>query len=225
MSDWERLADWWLVEVRDTAYEQLVTPLLMELLIGVGNEGVVADLGSGDGRVMPVVGESLDAQVVGVELVEELAFHAKAPVVVSRLPVVPFRTGSLFGAYAVLVLDHLEDHEAFFNETARVVRPGGFLAVVSNHAIWTAPGSTPIVDSDGEILWRPGHYFDRGLSVEPADGGEVAFFHRSISDLLTAAADAGWCLARMVEKQSHLAEMDPGIPRLVGFRWVRRSTV
>lgn len=218
---WEHLADWWLEEVRDPAYEEMVTPLLLELLVEVGTGGIVADLGSGDGRIIPVVAESLDAQVVGVELVEELAVHAKGPVVVSKLPVVPVRTGSLFGAYAVLVLDHLEDHEAFFEETARVVRPGGFLAVVSNHPMWTSPGSTPILDSDGEILWRPGHYFERGLSVEPADGGEVLFFHRSFSDLLNAAAAAGWRLMKTIEKRSHLADMDPGIPRLLGLAWLR----
>lgn len=219
---WERLAAWWLDEVNDPAYAEVVTPLLLELVERVETGGVVADLGSGDGRMMSVVAEATGSRVVGVELVESLARRAASPVVVSRLPVIPFADASLRGAYAVLVLDHIEDHEALFAEIGRVVQPGGFLAVVSNHPVWTAPGSTPIEDSDGEILWRPGRYFDGGSSTEPAGGGEVVFFHRSMSDLLNAAADAGWSLERLMEL-SDQESVGSEVPRLMGVRWRNRS--
>lgn len=220
---WEHLAGWWLEEVSDSAYGEVVTPLLIEVLEGVDRGGVVADLGAGNGRVIPEVATTLAAQVVGVELVHDLAQRADAPVVVSRLPVIPFVAGSLDGAYAVLVLEHLEDHEAFFTETARVVRPGGFLAVVSNHPVWTAPGSTPIADHDGEILWRPGRYFQSAATTEPAGGSEVVFHHRSMAEILNAAASAGWDLQVMVERPHHDEGADPGVPRLVGIRWARRK--
>lgn len=219
---WENLAGWWVEELRDPAYEEVVTPLLLEVLDRAPGGGVVVDLGSGDGRVMPVVAAKLGTTVVGVELVEVLANRSDGPVAVSRLPSIPFSAGSLDGAYAVLVLDHVEDHEGFFAETARVVRPGGFLAVVSNHPMWTSPGSTPIVDADDEVLWRPGRYFERGITVEPAGEGEVVFHHRSISELVNSAAAAGWAVERMVERPHHEEGVDPGIPRLAAFRWRRR---
>ena len=156
---WEHLADWWLEEVRDPAYDELVTPILVELMNEVPAGGVVADLGSGDGRLMPVVRELTGGAVVGVELVEQLARQSERPAVISRLPSIPFDDAAIDGAYAVLVLEHIEDHLAFFEEVARVVRPGGYLIVISNHPIWTAPGSTPIADTHGETLWRPGIYF------------------------------------------------------------------
>ena len=93
------------------------------------------------------------------------------------------RSGAYHGAYCVLVLEHIPDHEAFFAATARVVRPGGALALVTNHPSWTAPGSTPITDTDGEILWRPGDYFSAGHSVEPAGDGTVVFHHRSMGSI------------------------------------------
>ena len=51
--------------------------------------------------------------------------------------------------------------------------------MVINHPIWTAPGSTPIEEPEGEILWRTGTYFGRGFSDEPAGKGKVRFYHRT----------------------------------------------
>lgn len=223
MSPWEQLADWWLEEVADPAYRELIDPLLVELLAEHQPGGVVADLGSGDGRLLGRVEEMTGAQVVGIELVEALARQSGRPVIVSRLPAIPFADESLGGAYAVLVLEHIEDHVGFFAETARVVRPGGSLIVISNHPIWTAPSSTPISDNDGEVLWRPGSYFDRGVSIEPAGTGEVIFFHRSMSDLLNAAADEGWALQRVIEQPPGQHELIADIPRLIAARWLRST--
>src|SRR5690554_5877668 len=200
MSTWEELGVWWLEEVADPSYPELVDPLLEALLTGGRADGVVADLGSGNGRLMRRAEQLTGARVIGVELVEALARKSDRPVVVSRLPSIPFADMSLDGAYSVLVLEHIEDHLAFFEEVARVVRPGGYLIVISNHPIWTAPGSTPIADTDGETLWRPGSYFENGTSSEPADELEVVFHHRSMSALLNSAADTGWRLSRMLER-------------------------
>jgi hypothetical protein len=121
------------------------------------------------------------------------------------------------------VIEHLPDHQAFFSETARVVRSGGVLAVVANHPVWTAPESSPISDGDGEALWRPGDYFSADsteVTAETTAGeGIVTFYHRSMGALLNAAADAGWSLDHMIEQPHHELEDQVGIPRLLACRW------
>jgi len=125
------------------------------------------------------------------------------------------------------VLEHLANPEPLFEEAARVVAPGGWLAVVINHPVYTAPGSGPFVDrGDGEVLWRWGAYLQRGVSAEPAGAGSVDFHHLPMGDLLTTAASAGWRLERLLEQSldpagDALLESQTDVPRLLGARWKR----
>jgi SAM-dependent methyltransferase len=151
------------------------------------------------------------------------------PAVVARLPDLDWLADdAVDGAYVVLVLEHLEEIERLFLECARVVRPGGRLAVVANHPLMTAPGSAPVFDpEDGEILWRWGDYLGAGTTAEPAGSGRVTFHHRSMAALLGTAAAAGWCLGRVVEEgvgdaqavRDPLLALQRNIPRLLGLRW------
>ncbi len=132
------------------------------------------DLGCGEGRVMRALKES-GAATHGVDVTPALARRAadSGPVVIGRLPDLGFlRDDSYDGAFCVLALEHIEDEGRFFAEAARAVRPGGVFALVINHPFRTAPGATPISDSDGETLWRPGDYFSRGH--HPGAGGRGA---------------------------------------------------
>ncbi len=223
--NWDDLAEWWSAEVvKDQAYATDVHPILGDLL--PEEPGAAMDLGCGEGQGMRITG------AFGCDLSIDLLRRATAsgPVVQTRLPDLGWlRDASLDTAYAVYLLDLIEDDDGFFRESARVVRPGGALVVVMNHPVYTAPGSAPISDTDGEILWRWGSYFKRGSSSEPAGAGEVEFFHRPISDLLTTAAASGWLLTRIIERglsreviesiPSYVGQED--IPRLLGVRWTR----
>jgi SAM-dependent methyltransferase len=214
---WSNLTEWWLAELRqDHAYDQVVSPLLFEVLRPVAGDTYL-DLGCGEGRVMRSV-EEMGAHVVGIDLNLELGSQAGVAVI-AELPEIPMRHGSVDGAYSVLTLEHIAPHETFFRESARVVRPGGVLAIVINHPIWTAPGSTPITDADGEVLWRPGGYFGTGFTDEPAGGSKVRFHHRSMAELMNSAAGVGWCLEAMVERPHHDLPDQVGIPRLLAVRW------
>jgi SAM-dependent methyltransferase len=215
---WSELSDWWRGEVEsDPAYEGVVTPLLLEVLRpGAGDRYL--DLGCGEGRLMRTLTE-LGAVVHGVDLSEDLVDDVGIATV-ATITSLPMRAASYDGAYSVLTLEHIEEDDSFFCEVARVTRPGGVLALVINHPIWTAPGSTPISDGDGEILWRPGAYFSRGKSEMPAGDATVVFHHRSLSGLLNSAADAGWHLEHLVEQPHHELADQIGIPRLLACRWV-----
>lgn len=228
---WAELGEWWLREVRaDPAYEEEVTPLLLDVL-EPAPEAAYLDVGCGDGRIMGLVGR-LGARTVGVDLNRRLLEVARrhGPVVAAELPDLGWLADeALDGAYVCLVLEHVADHRRLFAELGRVVRPGGVLAVVVNHPVFTAPGAAPVEEPDGEVLWRPGRYFSEGWTDELVDGSTVRFHHRTLGELLTAAADAGWRLRRLLEEgvgEAQIVRHPPygrqrHIPRLLAARWTR----
>jgi len=227
---WDDIAGWWVEEVlNDPAYADDVHPVLSELLDGTGGTGI--DLGCGEGQGIRLVGGT----VIGTDLVFELLRHARmnAPVVQARLPDLSWvRAESFMLAYSVYLLDLIEDHQRFFDETARIVSAGGHLVVVINHPVYTAPGSAPIMDDDGEILWRWGKYFTRGSSSEPAGEATVEFHHRPLDAILSAASRSGWSLDQMVERGLSARTVarfpeyvgQEHIPRIAGFRWTKSDT-
>lgn len=232
MSEWTEHAAWWLDEVvDDPVYLLDVLPLAADLLGQLS--GVVLDLGCGEGQVMRAVAAagSGAGAVIGCDISPVLLTQAKqaGPVVRSRLPQLDWlRTDCVDTAYAVLVLEHLAEL-SLFAAAARAVRPGGALVVVANHPAFTAATSGPIVDlTDGEFLWRWGDYFVAAPVAMPAGDASITFFHRPLDSLLNAAADAGWCLDRIVEVGLSVAAVaaHPGyagqeqMPRLLGARWI-----
>ena len=136
---------------------------------------------------------------------------------------IPICDDSYDGVYSVLTLEHIVDHGRFFAEASRITKPGGVLAIVINHPVWTAPEATPISDQFGEVLWRPGMYFSDGYTEMPAGEGTVIFHHRSMSALLNVAAEVGWSLEHMIEQPHHEYEDQAGIPRLLACRWRGKS--
>lgn len=230
--DWRRLGPWWLDELsEDPAYHEEVEPLLLVLLAPPPG-GLFLDAGCGQGRLMQALAR-LDVFTVGCDLNPLLLGMAKkhGPVVRTVLPSLGcFRERSFDGAYVGLVLEHLSDEKEFFLQVARVVRPGGILAIVINHPVWTAPESSPIEGEGGEVLWRPGLYFGRGYSDEPAGSDRVRFYHRTLADLLNAASHGSWDLERLEERgisQEQIVrypeyEHQEHIPRILGARWRRR---
>lgn len=230
MSDeWSEAAGWWFAEVADDSlFATDVLPLL-DSVMPRGHEGPWLDLGCGEGRVM----RALAGDVVGCDVSLDLLGAAArfGPVVQCRLPDLGWlRPGSLAGAYAVLVFEHLADLAAILAAVRRAVRPGGFLVVVANHPAFTAEGSGPIVDvDDGEVSWRWGPYLEVGATPTDVGGRVVTFHHRPVGMWLTEAARAGWSLEVMSERSLSEAAVaaHPGyagqqqLPRLVAWRWSR----
>lgn len=229
---WDRIDSWWLEELAgDPAYEEEIEPLLMSLLRPQPGH-LYLDLGCGEGRLMRTV-SAAGSRVVGCDLSPLLLSRAVryGPVVRCALPSLRWvKSASVDGAYVGLVLEHLRDEKSFFESAANAVRPGGILALVINHPIWTAPKSSPIEDAGGETLWRPGTYFGRGFSREPAGNDKVTFYHRTMADLLNSASDAGWDLQQLEERGISPEQVkrvpdyagQEHIPRLLGVRWTRR---
>ena len=191
-------------------------------------EGKILDIGCGEGRLLRALE---GADVVGCDLSADLLRRVgpSVPVVQCRLPELSWlQSGTVGAAICVLVLEHVDDLEAFLAEVSRVLEPGGAFVLVMNHPAYTAPGAGPVVDlSDGEVLWRWGPYFDRASATEPAGSGLVLFHHRPLSALLNAAARQGLALRRLDERAlgPEAVADQPGLagqehfPRLLGVKW------
>jgi SAM-dependent methyltransferase len=148
--EWDRLAGWWADEaVADPAFASDVLPLAAELLAGV--PGPLLDLGCGEGRTLRGLAGSI-GPLLGIDASAELAARASAaaPVVRARLPFLDWVAGDVLGgAYAVLMIEHIEDIATLFAAVHRAVRSGGVMVVVANHPVFTAEGAAPITGFGG----------------------------------------------------------------------------
>lgn len=230
MNEWTGLARWWIDEgARDPVYDEDVFPLLEDFLEEI--HGPILDMGCGEGQIMRRLAPRF---VVGCDMAPPLLVEAAAvgPVVRAKLPDLSWlRPRRFAGAVAVFVIDHIADLAGLFEQTATVIEEDGVLAVITNHPAYTAEGAGPVVDqSDGEVLWRWGRYFESHTAYEPAGCSVVAFHHRSLGQILCAASDAGWSLDRFEERAvgpqavtrcSAMTGQDH-MPRLLGMRWRKR---
>lgn len=221
-NEWDHLEDWWRQELdSDPTYDQVVVPLILDM-VGPG-AGRVLDVGCGNGRIMrELTGRGFEA--VGCDINASLLGEARSagPVIRVDLPSIPLRTGSVDGVVVVLSFEHFAD--AVFDELARVIRPGGWMASVVNHPFVTARGAASVIDpTDGEVFWRPGSYLEAGANPEDVGDRTVTFQHRPMGEFLTVAADAGFALAELREVPFAPGGLpDAGLPRLMGVRWTRR---
>ncbi len=226
-ASWTELADWWESEVAsDPSYQEVVIPLVDHLL---PESGLFVDLGCGEGQVMKAV-TTPRRTLVGCDLNAQLAATAArhGSVVQASLPDLRWlRPGTVDGCLTVLVIEHLASLESFFAATAEVTRVGGVLVIIANHPYVTAPGSASVVDpTDGEVFWRWGAYLPEGITQEAAGSSTIAFHHRPLGRLLTAAAQNGWILRELREVEtpgSGVDLPDAGLPRLIGAVWERND--
>ncbi|MEX1208792.1 MAG: class I SAM-dependent methyltransferase [Acidimicrobiia bacterium] len=235
MTEWgEDLAEWWLGEVSsDLAYAEEVMPLALAMLRPQPAHTYL-DLGCGEGRLLEALAAS-GSSGIGIDASPRLISVARghAPVAIGRLPDVDFiADDSVDGVAIILVMEHLTEWVRLLEEAARVTKDGGVLALVANHPLITAPDSAPVVDpSDGEVLWRWGRYFAHGFTEEQAGDVPIRFHHRTLSELLGAAARAGWGLDDIVElgvgparaSRDPLLAAQLELPRLIGVRWIRQA--
>ena len=100
----------------------------------------VADIGCGKGRFARIVKERFpDSQVAAIDLAE--AMLARRPGrdarVAASMTALPLATGSMDAAYATESLEHAVDIPQAVAELARIVKPGGRIAVIDkNAAAW-----------------------------------------------------------------------------------------
>jgi SAM-dependent methyltransferase len=227
---WDDVARWWVDAVRDDpANSTDFHALLAELLPADDHGGgLTLDVGCGEGQAMRV----WSGAIIGTDVSMSLLRRARSagPVLCSRLPDLGWARSEAFDrGICVGVLDLVADHQALFRELHRVVRPHGHLIAVTNHPVSTAPNAEPLVDPNGEILWRWGTYLRLGRIEQEVADRSVVLHHRPLGDLVTAAADAGWRLEQLIEHGPSTATRarhpeyfgQEHVPVLLGIRWAR----
>jgi SAM-dependent methyltransferase len=224
---WDSIAAWWVETVdHDPRDSTDLLDLLDELVIDTG--GTTIDLGCGEGQVMRHLGPPIIGTDISARLLERAG--RSGPTVLARLPDLGWvRPRSFDRAVCVGAMEMVHDHRRLLHEIAAAVRPGGHLVVVMNHPVSTSPTSEPLVDPTGEILWRWGEYLSPGHLVQIVEEQQIVLFHRTLGELLSAAAEAGWRLDRVVERGPSAETVtrfpeyrgQEHIPTVLGCRWSR----
>jgi ubiquinone/menaquinone biosynthesis C-methylase UbiE len=97
----------------------------------------VADIGSGKGRFARLVKQRFpDSSVIAVDLAEAMLAHVPANIhrVAASMTALPLATASVDSAYATESLEHAIDIPAAVGELARIVKPGGRIAIIDKNA-------------------------------------------------------------------------------------------
>ncbi len=100
----------------------------------------VADLGSGKGRFARILKERYpDATVIALDLAEAMLAHVPSGIdrVAATLTALPLAAESCEAVYAIESLEHAVNIEGAVSELARVVKPGGRIAIIDkNKEAW-----------------------------------------------------------------------------------------
>jgi SAM-dependent methyltransferase len=159
----------------------------------------VLDVGCASGGLSEVFVER-GASVVGVDLNprlidrarERLGSRAEFHVADIASPMPFLETRSFDVVAASLVLHYLADWALPLREFARILRPGGALLISTHHPTQDVMIATP-----------PAPYFETVLLTDTWQKGgrefQVRFYHRPISAIVDALADAGFLIERIPE--------------------------
>ncbi|WP_069812212.1 class I SAM-dependent methyltransferase [Streptomyces sp. TP-A0874] len=120
--------------------------------------GAVLDAGCGTGRALPALRSAVGPRgtVLGIDLTPEMleqasraGRHGSGHLAVADVARLPLRSASLDAVFAAGLISHLPDPGANLRELARVVRPGGRLALfhpVGRAALAARKGRTITAD-------------------------------------------------------------------------------
>jgi ubiquinone/menaquinone biosynthesis C-methylase UbiE len=137
----ERVASDWDA-MRLAYYDERVIEKMAEVS-GIGESSEVADVGTGTGFVAAGLAPRVE-RVVGIDSVPAMLEVARenlralgasnVDLVVGEASRLPLEDGAVDAAFANMVLHHAEDPEAMLREMARIVRPGGTVAITDEVA-------------------------------------------------------------------------------------------
>ena len=204
---WDTQADNWVRFARtpghDKYHELMNLPAFLDLLPAPGRRTL--DLGCGEGRVsraLAAAGHTMVATDSSPVLAAAAATLPPAPAaVVGDAARLPFTDGSFDLVVAYMCLHDVDGMADAIREAARVLQPGGRLAVAIPHPVNTA-GDLTGGNTDTQLLIA-GSYLDSGpadWTVE-RDGISVHFHseHRPLEAYAAALTSAGLLIEQLRE--------------------------
>jgi ubiquinone/menaquinone biosynthesis C-methylase UbiE len=168
------------------------------------------DLGCADGYWSIALAERGAGSVVGMEPIQERVDGAQSrphpPSVsfgVGNSEKLPFPDGSFDGVLLNEVLEHVENEEATLREIARVLRPGGYLALFSPNRWFPFEGHGARWSADRSFShpvplmpWLPARFSRRFASARnywPRD------LRRLVTDAGMEVSESGWALIQFAQ--------------------------
>jgi SAM-dependent methyltransferase len=187
------------------AYEQ---PSFLRLLPDVAGSRVL-DLGCGVGQLAQYLAQQGAAEVIGVDLSEQMLAVARAE---WSHPNLAFQRASIEDAafppdrfeliVSSLAFHYVADYQALCRRIASWLTPDGILVFSNEHPVYLTR-ATPegwVRDADGQPqYWALDRYGDEGLREESWIADGVQKYHRMTSTLLNGLIEAGLTIERVVE--------------------------
>lgn len=200
-------AGWWqreFTEGVDPEYTEQIIPLIAEEMAGLK---AIVDVGTGEGQVARVLSDAgstvIGVDPVGPQVVEAAKRGGGPSYVQAPADMLPLADGSVDGAVACLVFEHIDALDEAIAEVARVLRPGGRFLFLLNHPLLQTPGSGWIDDQiidPPEQYWRIGAYLVEADTVEEVQKDIfIRFLHRPLSRYINTLADNGLVITKMFE--------------------------
>lgn len=210
------------LHVTDSGLGAMKSYMAVAARLAVG-EGVVVDIGSGVGHDVERL-RGLGLTAIGLDVSEIMVTEARARLGAAALllrgdaAALPLTDASVDGCRAERVLQHVEEPEAVVAETARVLRPGGFLAAFEpDYSTFRVATDDPAAAAFPASLMRVRH---------PTVGGElVAMFERHgfrIEDVVTEASRGYRLDGLPVDSAAVIARAirDGRVDAAIGARWL-----
>jgi SAM-dependent methyltransferase len=235
---WEANAETWTRHARagyDIYRDGLNTPAFLDMLPPIrGLAGL--DIGCGEGFNTRELAR-LGARMQGIDIAPTFIRHACETEIIEPLGIeysvtdatdMPFAAESFDFATAFMSMMDMADHDAALCETARVLRPGGFLQFSILHPCFSPPHRRTVREPNGTTrAIEVGGYFDTtegridtwwltNAPKEERDQVEpfrIPRFHRTLSGWVELMVGAGLIIERFGEPRvsAEVARAEPAL--------------
>lgn len=181
-------------------------PALRAMLPNMRNLKIV-DLGCGFGWFCRWAREQGAAQVLGLDVSENMLARAKAATLDAAITYeradmerLDLPEANFDLAYSSLALHYIEDVAELLANVYRALVPGGHLVFSTEHPVYTAPTNPGwLIDAQGRKTWPVDRYLVEGLRTTDWLAKGVVKYHRTIGTTLNHLIRSGFTITHVEE--------------------------